>query len=150
MPLLQQLGEDREIFAARPWDNYTHLLITDRKHWERGPCHPSHEPFNRFGAECARGMKFLTREGRWVVVNPPHHPRKGTPMVGCTSGYYEPEWEEETAWEALDTIVRDHFTDWDKMEEDDLPFGGALSRDLSTPSLIFAAANDMIAERKVA
>jgi hypothetical protein len=30
-----------------------------------------------------------------------HHPLPGTPMVGLMSGYYEPEWEEETAFEWL-------------------------------------------------
>lgn len=29
------------------------------------------------------------------------HPLKGTPMVGGMSGYYEPEWHEETALDAL-------------------------------------------------
>lgn len=29
------------------------------------------------------------------------HPLKGTPMTGAMSGYYEPEWDERTAWEEL-------------------------------------------------
>lgn len=29
------------------------------------------------------------------------HPLKGTPMTGETSGYYEPEWDERTAFEDL-------------------------------------------------
>lgn len=33
------------------------------------------------------------------------HPLAGTPMVGGMSGYYEPEWDEETAYEALHHIV---------------------------------------------
>jgi len=34
-----------------------------------------------------------------------YHPLKGTPMLGATQGYYEPEWYETTAFSALCEIV---------------------------------------------
>ncbi|ACL58502.1 hypothetical protein [Methylobacterium nodulans] len=33
------------------------------------------------------------------------HPLPGTPMTGEVSGYYEPEWNERTAWETLWQLV---------------------------------------------
>ena len=59
-------------------------------------------------------------------------------------GHYEPEWEEESAWTALENLVYDHFTDYFVLMYGD---GGVLTRDLSTPSKVIAAARDMIAEK---
>jgi hypothetical protein len=33
------------------------------------------------------------------------HPLKGTPMVGACTGYYEPEWKEQTALEELWDLI---------------------------------------------
>jgi hypothetical protein len=65
---------------------------------------------------------FLAERGEnyhGVVIRCPHgksgesldlcdchwHPLKGTPMLGATTGYYEPEWSEKTAWEWLQDLV---------------------------------------------
>lgn len=136
-PLLPLLGDRREQFRAERWENYTGLLVRSRKHFERmrsahGQC--IHE--GEIKRRAADGNGF-------VAMWPPHHPRKGTVMVGAVSGYYEPEWDEETAWESLLNRVHDHFTDWS--EEPATP-----TRLLPTPSAVFAAAADMLAEMEAA
>jgi hypothetical protein len=109
-PLLPLLGDNRQQFAAERGDNYMSVLIRDRKHWERGAS--AHNDRDQHGT-----IKWKPRnpEGRkypWSYMTPPRQPRKGTVMVGATSGYYEPEWDEQTAWEALEGYVYAHFTDW--------------------------------------
>jgi hypothetical protein len=59
-------------------------------------------------------------------------------MVGATSGYYEPEWDEQSAWEALTQVVYDHFTDWSEEEP-------KLTRSLNSPREILQAATEMLA-----
>lgn len=135
-PLLPLIGDSRKQFSAEPGDSYTGLLIMERKHWERGrSVHADtlgeHE------------IKTPARDGRgWVYARPPDHPRKGTVMVGAVSGYYEPEWSEETAWEALREAV---FWRYVELDSD----GDMLSPrppQLESVSTIFAAAADMAAE----
>lgn len=136
-PLLTRLGDHREQFRAEPHENYTGLIIPDRKHFER--FRSVHDQVCRQGE-----TKWPARDGRggFIGMYPPHHPTAGTVMVGATTGYYEPEWEEETAWEALETWVRHHFMEYPK-DEDGVP---TLTRRLDTPSHVFAAAAEMIAE----
>lgn len=145
---LPLLGDTRGQFPSERGDNFHSTFIGDRKHWHRGNCHASYEPRNEYRSRRGAEIVFTTRAGRRKLMRPPHHPRKGTIMVGSMSGGYEPEWDEQCAWSALDNLVRCHFTDWDKMQEENVPFGGALTRDLSTPSLIFAAADEMVRERR--
>lgn len=38
-----------------------------------------------------------------------YHPLKGTPMIGGMSGYYEPEWSEQTLYEVLSGVL--HWSD---------------------------------------
>ncbi len=116
-------------------------------------CHPTYEGRNDWTTARGAEIVFWTRAGRHIVMKPPPHPRKGTIMVGATSGYYEPEWDEECAYVALQNIVFGHFTDWDVAffdgDVDELPDTRPLiTRDLSSPSLIFAAAADIIKERQ--
>lgn len=157
-PLLPLLGDDREQFPSGKWENYHHAFIGDRKHWERGRCHPTYEGRNSWTTPRGAEIVFTTRAGRRIVIQPPVHPRKGTIMVGAMSGYYEPEWDEQCAWSALERIVVDRFTDWDLVEvweerefagdddqESDWQVGDALTRDLSSPALILAAAREIIA-----
>lgn len=135
-PYLPQLGDDRQQFAAERYDNYTGLVITARKHFERG--RSVHDELYGEGM-----IKTLARDGQgWVYAKPPSHPRKGTIMVGALSGYYEPEWDEETAYEALLDIVYAEFTEWS--EEGASP----LTRDLSTVGQVFRAADDLVARRR--
>lgn len=134
-PLLAQLGDRREQFAARKDENYHGILILARKHWERGrSVHP----------DVGRDLEIKTpaADGKgWVYLHPPYHPRKGTIMVGAVSGYYEPEWDEECAWTALENIVYWHFTDYDPETEDLVP-----TRFFRTPRDLLAAAREIIAE----
>ncbi|WP_438852624.1 hypothetical protein [Brevundimonas nasdae] len=131
-PLLTLLGDDRRQFPAERGENYTGLVITARKHWERRrSVHPDlwgeHE------------IKTPAKDGDgWICISPPGHPRKGTIMVGALEGYYEPEWDEKTAWEALRDIVFIEFTDWGEDE-------CSLTRRLDTPSDILRAAESLVA-----
>lgn len=136
-PLLPLLGDTRQQFPAERWDNYTGLVIRARKHWDRSPCHPSYEPWSD------RSIKVTTRAGQTIAMSPPSHPLKGTVMVGAVTGYYEPEWDEQTAYEALLSIVRVEFTDW--IDRDEVP---PLTRRLDTPSHVFAAARDLVDQRE--
>lgn len=139
-PLLPLLQDGREQFASEKHDNYHGYiyLIMDRTCWERG--RSVHADLISQGE-----IKKPAADGKgWVYMRPPSHPLKGTMMVGGMSGYYEPEWDEECCWSALEALVRAHFTDWDP-DHDDVP---PLTRDLSTPSKVFAAAHDLIAESR--
>jgi hypothetical protein len=128
-PLLPILGDCREQFLARKHESYTSVGGHDRKHWDRmGSVHNIKFPGS---------IKYRPKHGKtWVAMREPAHPLKGTPMVGEISGYYEPEWSEQTAWEALQCIVFEHFTDW---TENDF----TIQRDLSTTRLVLAAARDL-------
>lgn len=134
-PLLPLLGDRRKQFRAEKDDNYTGLLLRDRKHFERRRTVHGEGRWGSFEGE----IKRPAADGSgWVYMRPPSHPRKGTIMVGAISGYYEPEWDEETAWEALSEYVFCHFTDWSLTEP-------VLLRRLDTPRAIFTAARDIIA-----
>jgi hypothetical protein len=91
---------------AHPEEGHTSVGGCDRKHWQR-------LSVNHDGKPWRGNVKFkVKRAERWVVMYPPMSPLKGTVMVGEISRYYEPEWSEQTAWEALQRIVFEHFTDW--------------------------------------
>lgn len=120
----------RDVAASPP---KTNSAISARKHWERGWSVHDEVYFDE--------IKTPAKNGRgWTYVKPPSHPRKGTIMVGAMEGYYEPEWSEQTAYEALCDIVFMEFTDWREESQD-------LTRPLNNPSLIFAAAAGLIANR---
>ena len=147
-PFLPLLGDHREQFRARIErgdGNFHKAFVGDRKHWERSRCHPSYEGRNSWTRRQGAEIVFSTRAGRRIVISPPDYARKGTIMVGATSGYYEPEWDEECAWVALDTLVRDRFTDFQLLLDEDYE-GGVLTRELTTPAQILAAAKEMLTE----
>lgn len=139
--LLPLLGDTRDQFPAERGDNYASVLISARKHWERSPCHPTHNPWNDYSTPRGMPIRRVTRAGRHIVIKPPSHPRKGTIMVGGMDGGEQPEWSEETAWEALRMLVWAEFTDWSK--DDPVPL-----REFKTPGDIFRAAAELIAERE--
>lgn len=144
-PYLPLLGDNREQFRAEPFDNYHGLVITAKKHWERhdavhGDVIRACEGGYAYQPECRRGYRFP-----FIHVVPPLHPWVGTIMVGAMEGYYEPEWSEETAWGSLCNMVFGHFTDWDAYAREDAK-GPCLMRRLRTPSDIFKAADDMVAQ----
>lgn len=132
-PLLEQLGDERKQFRAEPGENYHVTVIRARKHFERGRSPHADLIW-------PDEIKHPAKDGNgYVYMHPPTHPLKGTVMVGAVSGYYEPEWDEETAWDALRQQVYYHFMDYDENTSDLKP-----TRVLRTPSDIFAAARDMI------
>lgn len=142
VPYLALIGDRREIFLAEADENYTGLMIMDRKHWERGR---SVHADNIRQNEIKRLPKNpIGDKPYWIWMAPPSHPKAGTPMVGATDGYYEPEWSEETAWEALRNWVTGHFVDYDP-EADCL----CATRTFKNPGQVFAAADELIAARKV-
>lgn len=145
-PLLPQLGDKREQFKAGNSDCYFgqgRLYPCDFKHWERTRARFPFEP-------C---IKVQPKDGgSWIVLRRPDNPLKGTVMVGSMCGYYEPEWEEETAYESLCRLVEDHFTEWDGMSFDDetgYP-SFVITRNLSTPAFVFKAVQEMLAAKRAA
>lgn len=138
-PMLPTLGDRRMQFRAEKCGSYMSAAIFDRKHWERSPVHPTYATRNDYQSPRGAEIVIRTRVGRPVRLAPPSHPRKGTVMVGAMSGYYEPEWDEETAFEALSQIVFAHFTDWSA--ETPLP-----TRQIRTARDVFAAAREIIRE----
>ncbi|WP_241295748.1 hypothetical protein [Burkholderia stabilis] len=131
-PLLPLLGDDREQFRADDsCKSFTGVGGHDFKHWDRMSVpHGKRERGSR---------KYQPKHGRhWIVISEPWQPWKGTVMVGESVGYYEPEWEEHTAWEALQHAVLGHFTDWN---ED----GPIALRKFDTPGDYFRAAHEIIA-----
>lgn len=127
--LLPLLGDCRDQFPAGKDDSDTSIGGCDRKHWERLSVSHGEKPW--------RGIKFkVKRAERWVVMYPPTSPLKGTVMVGEMSGYYEPEWSEQTAWEALRAAVFEDCTDWTE-------HGFTITRDLSTTRHVLAAAREL-------
>lgn len=130
-PLLSRLGDTRQQFPAEKEESFQHLGGHDRKHWDRARA--------KYPMGCRGEIKYRPRDGRdWIVMREPYHPLKGTPMIGSMVGYYEREWEEQTAWEALRHIVFNHFSTWNEN-------GCVLLRDLSTPSLVLRAAYELAA-----
>ena len=138
--LLPLLGDNRKQFRAEKADSYTGLLIRDRACWERG--RSVHGDTIR---QLERKKPAADGSG-WVWMAPPCHPLKGTVMVGAVSGYYEPEWDEQTAWEALQQIVYDRFTDY-RCDAGDDDVIAILTRRLDSPSDIFRAARDLVEPR---
>ena len=144
-PYLPLLGDNRQQFRAEPFDNYHGLVISAKKHWDR--CESLHaEAFRSYEGEyviapaCRQGARYP-----YIHVRPPSHPWAGTIMVGGMQGYYQPEWEEQTAWESLCAMVFGEFTDWEAYARDDHT-GRILTRRLRTPADVFRAADEMVAD----
>lgn len=138
--LLPLLGDRREQFACGKGDGSLGTLITAHKHWRRGRCSPNYDPVNNYLDRRGQGIKITTRAGHTLCLTPPWEPRKGTIMVGGMSGGEQPEWDEETAWEALREHVFWNFTTWDG--EDLKP-----TRHFRTPAEVFAGAAEIISKR---
>jgi len=144
-PYLAQLGDKRQQFRSEPQDNYHGLVIRARKHWDRSiAVHAdvigASEGAYVIAPKCRQGTRYP-----FINVTPPCHPWPGTIMVGQVSGYYEPEWDEESAWGALRQLVAAHFTDWDAWANEDASRPWSTRR-LRTPAEIFRAADDLVAE----
>lgn len=139
-PLLPLLGDRREQFRAERDGNYHSVFMPERDHWKRSPCHPSCEPWKRWSTPRGMSIRVVTKAGRHLIVSPPHTPLRGTIMVGGMSGYYQPEWDEETAYEALTNLLIWHFAEFDP-EIEDMRF----TRSLGSPREVFAAAAEALA-----
>jgi hypothetical protein len=140
-PLLPLLGDTREQYPAKKEDSFVSVSIYDWKHWERMR---AKFPFER-------DMKRRPKDGHdWIVMRSPSFAWPGTAMVGSMCGYEEPEWEEETAWESLRSMIYWEFVEWNDVAD---ATGDAewptpvCKRDLSTPTLVFAAAREVLAKR---
>jgi hypothetical protein len=135
-PLLASLGDDRKQFRAERGESYIGIVIMGRKHWERS---------RSVHADGLRQREIITKARRgngYIRVYPPSQPLKGTVMVGAVSGCYDPEWDEESAWEALEGIVSDYFTEVEYNEDGiDRMW---LTRPLNIPADYFAAADEII------
>lgn len=134
-PLLAVLGDSREQFPAEDGNACIGIILKDRKHFARGrSCHAD---------LISQGeIKKPAADGRgWVWMRPPYGPREDTIMVGSMVGYYEPEWEEESAWEALHSLVVALCTKW-PTDIDETP---TLTRRLDSPSDILRAARELAA-----
>lgn len=141
--LLLQIDDRGEHFRADPDEGTGHIgiLIKDRKHWVRG--RSVHD-------DCysERMIKNPARDGNgWVYMTPDFTmARRGTMMVGGMDGGMQSEWSERSAWEALCELV---FWNFVNVYVDSSMDGRAEpTRPLDTPSQIFKAAADMIAERQ--
>jgi len=141
-PLLTLLGDRREQFPCPNGDGHLSWLITERKHWDRSSCHPSYTPSNSYSTPRGMPLKLTTRAGHPLIIRPPMEPRKGTIMVGGVDGGPQPEWSEETAWEALREQVWWAFVDFH-------PTTGEIvsTRDFPTPSAVLRGAAEIIAAK---
>lgn len=63
-------------------------------------------------------------------------------MIGWTIGYYEPEWEEATAWDIFQSRVKDHFMDLVEVPDSKDEYGvpqhdWVFRRRLKNPAAVF-------------
>lgn len=141
-PILPSIGVDTEQFPAVRWDNYHGFYGA----WERKALlrRSAIYPFEK-------DRKYMPRHGkRWVVLEYPRHPLKGTPMVGSMHGYYEPEWEEECTWASFTSMVWSTFTDWDggPRDEHGIPDPVPPRKRFRTTRDYLAAVPEMIARHR--
>ena len=97
------------------------------------------EKFKAVAGDNYTGIRVTDHKGE---VIPYAAPLKGTIMVGASYGYFEPEWEEVTAWESLVALTRAGYMDY--REEYDKP---RMTRkiDFTKPGEVFRAADDLLA-----
>lgn len=138
LPYLELLGCRLETFITGPEtsNGFTNCHI-ERKHFERARSKHDDLLFWPYKAKAYDGNGF-------IYMHKPSRLWDGTPIVGWQSGYFEPEWEEETAYEWLKIEVENHFIDWPKFELTDETGYPALTRRLDTPRQIFKAADEIV------
>ncbi|MTH94977.1 hypothetical protein [Roseibium sp. RKSG952] len=143
VPLLHQIGEKRTIFPAEKDENYHGLIIRDMTRLERyGASHADVINPQLHVATITPKCRQGTSQP-YVKCYLSQHPIKGTPMVGEVSGYYEPEWSEETAYEALLGWVRWNFFEYDPKTED-----GRFTRSFKHSSDVFRAATELLSQNQ--
>lgn len=143
VPLLHEIGEKRTIFPAEKEDNFHGLIVRDMARLERiGSVHTDVIDRQRHVATLAPKCRQGTARP-YVKCYLSQHPLKGTPMVGCVSGYYEPEWSEETAYGALRNWVRWSFFEYDSKADE-----GRFIRSFKRPSDVFRAAAELLSKNQ--
>lgn len=107
-------------YPAHTRDGFGYLSTTgfDRKHWDRDES--VHRELWRSRDILLEPRSRADTDRPYIKVTEPSMCWDGTPMVGWMSGYEEPEWEERTAWEYLEDLVRSHTMDaaYDSTAED--------------------------------
>ena len=138
-PYLTKIGDTREQFQAVKGDNYHGLIIWDLSKLDR--CSSVHTEVVNSQSHVATIAPKCRKNSKhpYVKLSTPSHPLKGTIMVGGMCGYYEPEWDEETAWTALESWVWGQFFDYDPVADE-----AFYTRTFSSPSEIFAAADELL------
>lgn len=136
---LEQFQNGQELFFAQKGESYHGIIIKDHSRLERIPsCHNdviSHDTYvGTIEPKCRKGNKWP-----YVKLYAPSHPIKNTPMLGGMSGYYEPEWDEWTVWEAFTHWVYDHFLEYD-LKTNNL----VITREFRHPKEFFQAADDIV------
>lgn len=144
-PVVQEISKHQgyTCFVADTNDNFTNTRGHDRKHWER--------MFSKNGDYlCSGDIKTKTKNGSgYIWLSQQYiHPWKNTEMIGWTYGYYEPEWEEETAWDFFKNHVWSGFNDYESIldSEDELGlpnFQWVSRRKLNNPSQYFKAFEEL-------
>ena len=145
-PLLLALGDTRQQFKCERDDGELGYIINARKHWQR---RRSKDNTRWDGTPWDdRIIKPAADGNGFIHIYSPSSPRKGTINVGRMSGYYEPEWSDTPAWYALKEFVESEFMDFDNWNESESSWP-TITRDLSTPSKVFAAAHDILRAREI-
>ena len=141
VPYLDRVGDKRERYPAEKGDSYVGLVVRDMNKLDRHPsAHRKVIAKETHVATIApkgrKGTKFP-----YVKLHYPCHPLKGTIMVGVMCGYEEPEWDEQTAWEALlRWVYNQHF--WYDPDTD--TSGSSIPKHLK-PNDIFKEADRLLA-----
>lgn len=143
VPLLHQIGETRTVFPAEKEENYHGMIIRDMTRLERfGSSNTDKMTAHLHVATIAPKCRQGTRHP-YVKCYLSPHPIKGTPMVGGMSGYYEPEWSEETAYGVLLRWVRNNFFKYDPKTEN-CRFTGSFKNS----SDVFRAATELLSQKQ--
>lgn len=144
-PLISKLYADHRLthFTTDCQDGDTNVIGHDRKHWNRYWSHGA-EPWSSRG-------KIVPRRSpgphQFILLCEPATPWDGTPGVGWSSGGYEPEWEERTAWEYLQEQIECHVTEWVEEEGDEWgpQMRPVLMEPLRNPSAVLRKAHELLA-----
>lgn len=146
-PFLAALGIKDEQFPAERWEDYTDSSGHDRKHRGRNRARYPMAPRDN-------DIHLTPRRGEGVIVLSETylHPWPGTVMLGWSSGYETPEWEENDAWSILKRHVLDHWTEYREVavdDESDFPDYALIThRRFRNPSEILRAVPEVIEARQ--
>jgi|GEM_PF-6722949 len=123
------------------------LFLTDRQDppsWTFNPRRFDHKHRDRADGFCRsrEARREWMRRGYIQVL-------KGTPAVGFWGGYWDKEWEDHSAFEWLQLMVVDHFTEWPEpphADDSDSPRWHYAGPRIRCTSDVFGAAEAMLQE----